>query len=102
LISNALKYAFPENRKGEMVIDLYSVSGGRLCLTVRDNGVGLPEGFQLEKAETMGLGLVRDLARQLNGEIEFHNGHGTTAVILFPGRSVPSDTSTEGFSTTKA
>jgi two-component sensor histidine kinase len=84
LITNALKYAFPEKRKGEVLIDLRSMVDGSLCLTVSDNGVGLPEGFKLGMAKSMGMGLVRDLTRQLNGQIAFHNHHGTTATVVFP------------------
>ena len=84
LLSNALKHAFPERRKGEVLIHLQSMDGGRLSLRIHDNGIGLPEGFTLGKASTMGLGLVRDLTRQLQGEIEFRSEHGTTAIIIFP------------------
>ena len=84
LISNALKYAFPEDRKGEILIHLHSMGGDRLCLTVRDNGIGLPEGFPLERPRSMGLGLVRDLTRQLDGQIQYRVHSGTTVVIIFP------------------
>jgi two-component sensor histidine kinase len=47
-------------------------------LTVRDNGVGLPEGFSLETANSLGMKLVRDLTRQLDGDISVENGNGAT------------------------
>ena len=84
LISNALKYAFPGDRKGELLISIHSIDEGRLCLTVKDNGIGIPEGHQMGRAKSMGMGLVHDLTRQLNGQIEFHSQHGATVKIIFP------------------
>ena len=84
LISNALKYAFPENRKGEVLIDVRSMNGDRFCMAVCDNGIGLPEGFRLGMAKSMGMQLVRDLTRQLDGEIEFQSVQGTSVRIIFP------------------
>ena len=89
LISNALKYAFPKGSKGELLIDLHSVAKGRLCLTVSDNGIGLPEGFKLGVAKSMGMGLLRDLTRQIDGQIEFISEQGTTAKIIFPCTTPP-------------
>lgn len=84
LISNALKYAFPGNRRGEVSIELSLVEGEQFCLTVCDNGIGLPEGFKLGMAKSMGVGLVRDLTRQLEGQIEFLGEGGTTVKVIFP------------------
>jgi two-component sensor histidine kinase len=52
-------------------------------LTVRDNGVGLPEGFSLETTNSLGMKLVRDLARQLDGDISVENGNGATFRATF-------------------
>ena len=88
LVTNALKYAFPEGRKGEIEIDLApGPEGGNLILTVRDNGLGLPKEFELTRLNTVGLSLVRDLTRQLDGTLECGGnpcGHGTVVKIVFP------------------
>jgi len=86
LISNALKYAFPAGETGEVKIDLHSMEGGLLCLTVGDNGIGFPDGFDLEKSNSLGMGLVSDLTRQLKGKVQLHNESGATARIIFPAR----------------
>jgi len=88
LISNALKYAFPDSRKGELSIELYPISDDRYCLMVSDNGIGLPKNFKLGMAKSMGMRLVRDLTKQLEGKIEFSEGPGTIAKICFPARLV--------------
>ena len=88
LITNALKYAFPEGWNGEIGISLLPVANsGTLALTVRDNGVGLPKDLDVKRAQTMGLSLVHDLTRQLGGTVVFRDvdcGHGTEVRIAFP------------------
>jgi PAS domain S-box-containing protein len=53
-------------------------------LTVADNGVGLPAGLDWEKAETLGLRLVKMLSQQLNGSIELDRSSGTVFSLQFP------------------
>lgn len=78
LISNAFKYAFPGDRKGEIGIS-GSFSGDHITITVRDNGVGIPEGFDWKNASTLGLHLVNTLVEQLHGTIIYTPDHGGTA-----------------------
>jgi two-component sensor histidine kinase len=57
-------------------------------IIVRDNGVGLPESFNLETASSLGLRLVRALTRQLGGRIEFlRENPGLRVCLNFSGRS---------------
>jgi PAS domain S-box-containing protein len=83
LLTNALKHAFPAGRRGEIGIDLMRESG-RIVLTVRDNGVGLPAGFDLTKVKSLGLQLVDVLARQLRGSFRLTNSCGVAAELSFP------------------
>ncbi|MEW6379285.1 MAG: histidine kinase dimerization/phosphoacceptor domain -containing protein [bacterium] len=74
LVSNSLKYAFPAGRRreegiGEIRIDLRRTGGKRVTLTVSDNGVGLPEGIEIQKSESLGLRLVNVLVKQLRGTV---------------------------------
>ncbi len=62
-ISNALKYAFPEGREGDIWLSL-SEADGRVTLVIRDNGIGMPD---LDHARNSGRGLIEALARQLGG-----------------------------------
>jgi len=82
LLSNSLKYAFPDDRKGKVGIILKK-EGDRYLLTVRDNGVGLPTGFEWEKTETLGLQLVTSLVGQLAGTIDFSGDNGCEFRIAF-------------------
>ena len=84
LVSNVLKYAFKDRRTGELSIGLASAGGDLVELTVRDNGVGLPADFKIEDAKTWGVRLVSDLARQLNGTLEFQSKNGTLVSLTFP------------------
>lgn len=84
LISNALKYAFPDGRNGEIKIQLKRLEGGDLSLTVTDNGVGLPSGFDIRKDGRLGLQIVRILGEsQLNGKIRFETSQGLACHLQF-------------------
>ena len=68
LISNCLKHAFPEGRSGVVRVSLQPIpgDGGKWCLGVGDDGVGLAGDFATRRTQSLGLQLVDDLARQLN------------------------------------
>ncbi len=68
LVSNALKHAFAGTNNPTLSVSV-SMNNGRVQLSVADNGIGLPEHFELRKAKTLGLQLVNDLTRQLGGTL---------------------------------
>ena len=84
LISNALKHAFPDGRSGQLRVELRRNAVRQVSLTVRDNGVGLPPGFNLLETDSLGMQLVGTLADQLNGTLEIHSQGGTEFIITFP------------------
>lgn len=83
LVSNAYKYAFNETDEGALNITVETLGGGRHRLTVSDNGKGLPEDFDFAKAKSLGLRLVRRLAKQLYGSVDYQGGQGAKFVIMF-------------------
>jgi PAS domain S-box-containing protein len=83
LVSNAFKHAFPTGGAGEVWIDLRPAADERYELSVRDDGVGLPESFDWQKSNSLGLKLVTDLTKLLDGKVEVRSGAGTTFVITF-------------------
>ncbi len=83
VLSNALKYAFPDGKAGEVEIELRRQAGGRVHLRITDNGIGLPGGWDWEASSTLGLRLVRTLARQLEAEPQVTSGSGTRFSIAF-------------------
>lgn len=82
-ITNALKYAFPGGRDGRIRIVLEEATHGELRLTVEDNGIGLPPGFDLETHSSMGLHLIKMMSEQLNGTFDIHSNGGTVLTICF-------------------
>ena len=81
LVSNSLKYAFPEGRKGTITIECFQKGAALLRIVYHDNGIGMPDGFDWKNTESLGLRLVNSLVDQLNGTIESPAGGGTTFII---------------------
>lgn len=84
LVSNSLKYAFPSDGAGEIMVKFFVTGEEKCCMIVRDNGVGMPTDFDLEEAESLGLQLVWNLTGQLGGDIELSSDGGTSFKITFP------------------
>ena len=83
LFSNAFKHGFPAGRIGLIRVGLHRIDGGRVCLTVSDNGVGLPADFDLRKTESLGLQLVSDLSQQLAAKLTIGPGPDAAFTIEF-------------------
>jgi PAS domain S-box-containing protein len=85
LITNALKHAFPDGRPGTVRVELTQGEKGGLRLVVADDGVGLPAGADAQDSISLGLPLVRMLARQLDASLEIVTSHGTTVRLTLGG-----------------
>jgi len=83
LISNALKYAFPGDRTGNITLSIVKFPK-KNKLIVSDNGIGLPEKMDMESNNTFGLLLIRTLVDQLNGTLEVVRKNGAKFIIRFP------------------
>jgi two-component sensor histidine kinase len=84
LLSNALKYAFPDRQAGEIHIALRQTSANTCVLVVRDTGVGFPEGLNFRHTDSLGWQLICVLTEQLEGSIALQRDGGTTVTISFP------------------
>jgi two-component sensor histidine kinase len=87
LVTNAIKYAFGPGREGEkneIGVSFREREDGKYLLTVSDNGMGLPESFDLGTAASLGLKLVHTLVEQLGGEVSLAVTPGTTWTIICP------------------
>ena len=84
LLTNAIKYAYPAGRAGDVCLKLSRISAGLLSLTVVDHGVGLPEGFVIEETESIGLSTVLAIVEhQMGGRIALRNQNGVEWRIEF-------------------
>jgi PAS domain S-box-containing protein len=83
LLSNALKYAFPEGRPGSISVAAARGADGTIALEVADDGVGLPAGLEAGGGATLGLRLVRQLVGQLRGTLAVSRSGGTRFHISF-------------------
>ncbi len=82
LLTNAMKYAFAGGNQGQVRVTV-DRSGKQLTLTVHDNGVGLPEGFDADQSGGFGLMLVRMLSEQINARFSIANSNGTRCTVVF-------------------
>ena len=84
LVTNALKHAFPKERKGKITLISRKEKGDRCRLSVSDNGVRLPAGINMRNPATLGLQLVSLLIKQIDGKLRIRREKGTTFSITFP------------------
>jgi two-component sensor histidine kinase len=83
MVTNALKYAFPDNQMGTITI-LVKQTGDFIEMQIIDNGVGLPSDFNFDSTNTLGLTLLKGLTGQLNGTFSVENDNGLTIAVKFP------------------
>ena len=83
LVSNSLKYAFPDNQKGNIFVSLKHREDGTNVLAVEDDGVGIPATVNYKATDSLGLQLVVTLVDQIDGEIFLTKGRGTNFVVEF-------------------
>ena len=82
LVSNSMKHAFPNDRKGKIDIE-FKLEDGIYSMIVSDNGVGFPKDYDLEVSDSLGLRIVNSLTEQIDGQIELERTNGTRYIIKF-------------------
>lgn len=89
LLTNAFKYAFPETGNGTVRVTVH-ILDEKVCLTVADDGVGLPPDFSLLRAGSLGMKIVRSLTRQVGGTVEIDdNAPGAKFTVCAPTGTAP-------------
>lgn len=83
LISNCLKYAYPDLRKGRISIDLKELNESDYVLVIKDDGIGIPESVDFVNTNSLGLKLVKILSEQLGGAVELIRNNGSEFRISF-------------------
>lgn len=90
LVSNSLKYAFPNGQSGTIAIQLQSqpchehIGSYQGILTISDNGIGIPQNLDWQTSPSLGLRIVRNLVTQLKGTLTLSQSRGTHFCITFP------------------
>lgn len=82
IVTNSLKYAFPDETAGTISISFHKQKDQYL-LEVSDDGIGIPEEFEVEKSDSLGMMLINSLTYQIGGELEMERSPGTTFRIKF-------------------
>ena len=82
LVTNSLKYAFPNGDGGCISLEI-NPGHDHYVLNIRDDGVGFPKGFDFDKSTSLGIRLVHNLVEQLNGSLSRKNVKGTHYAITF-------------------
>jgi PAS domain S-box-containing protein len=83
LLTNAFNHAFVGHTGPAVVRIAVSQRDDMIELTVADNGVGLPPGFDISRLNSLGMFLARTLAEQLRGTLEIVTDHGTRCTLRF-------------------
>ncbi len=82
LLTNSMKYAFPNGEYGTITIKFFKKAENYVMM-VDDNGIGLPSDLDVQKTDTLGLQLVKNLIGQIEGDIQIFRDNGTHVTIIF-------------------
>jgi len=82
-ITNAIKYAFAPDAKGMVTVILKKTEGDTYQLVIADDGIGLPDGFEVENRDSLGMNLMIGLSDQLDGTFNVENHNGLHVTITF-------------------
>jgi two-component sensor histidine kinase len=80
---NAFKYAFPGGRSGRVTLSLHRLAEATYELTIADDGVGLPAGYDPSRSRSLGMTLLHGFSRQLGGELTITSEQGLRISLVF-------------------
>lgn len=81
-VTNSIKYAFPENRKGLIKLEIIRL-GDAVMLTIADNGIGIKTEILNGRLDSLGLKLIFGLSEDIHAKIEILNREGTEITVVF-------------------
>lgn len=82
-ITNVFKYAFPGKKQGNIYLSFLHTAGNKIVLTIKDDGVGLPAGFERRQVSSMGLNLMKGLTGDIDGCFTIQSNNGTVVTVSF-------------------
>jgi len=83
VITNSIKYAFPDGRAGKISISLARSTPHHCLLIIADDGIGIPDHIGNNRTGSLGMSLIAGLTKNLNGNFTIENNNGTTVKISF-------------------
>jgi two-component sensor histidine kinase len=81
-VTNSMKHAFPDKRPGRVTINMHK-NGDQITLLLADNGIGIGDRPAVTDTGSLGLELMKGLAGEIHGRIEFASQSGTQITIIF-------------------
>ena len=85
ILTNAIKYAHPAGVPVKVVVSCESGADGTLVVTISDDGVGLPEGFDLKTGGGIGFQIIRALTTELGASLDVRSDNlGVTFKLMVP------------------
>lgn len=89
LVTNAVKHAYPDTTKyNELLVEVSMLSDISILLSIKDNGKGLPEDFNIDKAEGIGFEIIRALCRQISAQLKYEStDYGTQFDLIFDNKA---------------
>jgi len=82
-VTNTVKHGFAGRHKGRVQILLELLETSEIQFIISDNGIGLPQGFDIEKADSLGMSLIKGLSDDLEGNLSIESNNGTCIKIIF-------------------
>jgi two-component sensor histidine kinase len=86
-ITNSVKYAFPNRQQGEVIVTIKKIDLNRYRFSVEDNGIGMPEAFDIKAAKSLGIKLMTGLSEDINAEFKLESTEGTKISVTFSANS---------------
>lgn len=83
LVSNCAKHAFAGREVGNIMVGLHRIKGEKFELSIKDDGIGFPDSFNIKELSSLGLKLTQGLVRQLHGTLSIDNSSGANIRIIF-------------------
>lgn len=93
VISNTFEHAFTGRKQGAISVELFG-KNGRIHVSIKDNGVGIPDEQSIDRKETLGMTLIYYFLKQLDAEWELFNKNGTTLKLAFSQEHVKGSSTT--------
>jgi two-component sensor histidine kinase len=82
-ITNAFKYAFPDERSGTITIHLHRMEEASYELMIADDGVGLPASYDPSRSRSLGMTLIHGFSRQLGAKLAISSPPGMRINLKF-------------------